>query len=77
MERSFFHFQMLLVSLYGAMVLTAWGQANGEPQVLPALCNSRVTIVVHRLSIWPLRACLVVLLIVLLCACLLLSPPLT
>lgn len=30
-ERFFFHILMLLVSCYGAMILTNWGQTNGAP----------------------------------------------
>ena len=44
LERAFFHVLMMLVSIYGAMVLTAWGQANGDPQVSQAFSHSMIFI---------------------------------
>ncbi len=33
MERCFFHVLMMLVSCYGAMILTSWGRTDGAPVV--------------------------------------------
>jgi hypothetical protein len=51
-ERAFFHVLMTLVSLYGAMVLTAWGKADGVPNGVTTSRTSSESMWLKIVSQW-------------------------